>query len=67
MTGLISIANEERRSRLGPECISDVLKRGRLKWGHVEKMQKDNWVNRVRSMNVDSKAIKPAKKDETRS
>lgn len=41
----IRITNEELRSRMGLEYISDVLKRGRLRWfGHAERMQEDNKV-----------------------
>ena len=37
--GGIRIANEDLRSRMGLECISNVLRRGRLRWfGHVERM-----------------------------
>jgi len=39
-TGGIRIVNEDLRTRMGLECISDVLRRGRLRWfGHVERMQ----------------------------
>ncbi len=47
-------ANDELRDRTGLECISVVMQRGRLRWfGHVERMEKGNWVRRVRSMNVE--------------
>ncbi len=37
--GGIMTANEELGSRMGLECVSDVLRRGRLRWfGNVEKM-----------------------------
>ena len=57
--GGIRITNEDLRSRMGLQCISDVLRRGRLRWfGHVARMQEDNCVNRVSGINVDSRAIR---------
>lgn len=45
---------ENLRGRLGLECIGVVLRRSRLRWfGHVERMEDDNWVKRVRNMNVE--------------
>ena len=50
----VRITNEELRSRMGLECISEVIRRGRLRWyGHVERMDKDSWVSKVRSVNVE--------------
>ena len=50
----VRITNEELRSRMGLECISEVVRRGRLRWyGHVERMDKDSWVSKVRSVNVE--------------
>lgn len=38
--------------------IGDKLKRGKLKWsGHVGGIQEDNWVNRLRNMNINGRTI----------
>ncbi len=48
----VIIAKDELRDRMGLECISVVMWRGRLRWfGHVERMGGGNWVKRVSSMN----------------
>ena len=37
-------ANAELLSRLGIESVSDVARRGRLRWfGHVERKEPDDW------------------------
>ena len=39
--------------RLDVMAVSDVVRRGRLRWfGHVERMNADEWVNRCRSLDV---------------
>ena len=48
--------NEELRSRMGLECIREVIGRGRLRWyGHVERMDRASWVNKVRTMSVEGR------------
>ena len=48
-------ANAELLSRLGIESVSDVVRRGRLRWfGHVERKEPDDWVSACRSMVVES-------------
>ena len=48
------IPSEELRRRLGIECISDVMRRGRLSWfGHLERMNENSQVEKVRNMVVD--------------
>ena len=52
--GAVTITGEELRERLNLECIEVVMRRGRLRWfGHVARMEEDNWVQRVRSINVE--------------
>ena len=44
---------QEVLSRLGIESVSDVVRRGRLRWfGHVERKEPDDWVSACRSMVV---------------
>ena len=53
----LSVRNENKEllSRIGIESISDVVRRGRLRWfGHVEHKEPDDWVSACRSMVVDS-------------
>ncbi len=51
--GGVRVANYYLRDRMGLECISEVMQRGRLRWfGHVKRMGDGNWVKEVRSMNV---------------
>ena len=48
------ITGDELRGRLGLEDIGVVMRRGRLRWfGHVERMEENNWVKRVRGVNVE--------------
>ncbi len=50
----VGVANDELRNRMGLECISVVMRRGRLRWfGYVERMGNGNWMKRVRIMNVE--------------
>ncbi len=47
------ITDDELRDRLGLECISVVMRRGRLRWfDNVERMDNGKWVLGVRSTNV---------------
>ncbi len=42
----VRVANDALRDRMGLECISVVMRRGRLKrFGRVERMEGDNWMN----------------------
>ena len=42
-------ASAELLSRLDIECISVVVRRGRMRWfGHVERKQPDDWVSACR-------------------
>ena len=48
------IENDQLRVRLGLEGIGVVMRRGRLRWfGHVERMEDDKWLKRVRNMDVE--------------
>ena len=48
-------ANVELLSRLGIESVSDVVRRGRLRWfEHVERKEPDDWESACRSMVVES-------------
>ena len=41
-------------SRLDVEAVSDVVKRGRLRWfGHLERKSPDDWVSACRDLEVD--------------
>jgi len=43
----------ERNSRLGIECIIDVVRRSRLQWfGHVERKNSNGWVSVCRNFGV---------------
>ena len=42
-------ANMELLSWLGIQCVSDAVRRGRLRWfGHVERKEPDDWVSACR-------------------
>ena len=48
------IPGKELRGRFELECIEVEVRRGRLRWfGHVERMEEDNWVMRLKNINVD--------------
>ena len=52
--GRSGFTNEELRNKMGLDCISEVIGRGRLRWyGHVERMDGDNWVSKVRTVYVE--------------
>ena len=41
-------------SRLDVEAVSDVVRRGRLRWfGHLERKSPDDWVSACRDLQVD--------------
>jgi hypothetical protein len=47
-------SSKELLERLGIESVSVVVRRGRLRWyGHVERMDSENWVSSCRLINVD--------------
>ena len=47
-------SSEELLSRLKIESVSDVVRRGRLRWfGHVERKQEDDWVSACRNLVVE--------------
>src|SRR5208282_1075644 len=49
------MANAELLSRLDIECVSVVVRRGRLGWfGHVERKQPDDWVSACRHIVVEN-------------
>jgi hypothetical protein len=48
------IASAELGRRLGIECVTDVLRRGRLRWfGHLERKEVDDWVSSCRKFDVE--------------
>src|SRR5208282_6769917 len=48
-------ASAELLSRVDIECVSVVVRRGRLRWfGHVERKQPDDWVSAYRHIVVES-------------
>jgi hypothetical protein len=50
------ISNEELRGRLGVDCVSDIVRRGRLRWfGHVER-KGDDWVKKCMDFKVSGSA-----------
>ena len=47
------VASDELLSRLGIESITEVVRRGRLRWfGHVERKADDDWVKTCQNMEV---------------
>src|SRR5207244_1030415 len=51
--------SEYLRSRLGIECVVEVVRRGRLRWfGHVERMVGGEWVSACRNVKVKGKGCK---------
>ena len=47
------IPSERLRSRLGIKGVTDVVRRGRLRWfGHVERKENEEWVSACRNMEV---------------
>ena len=49
-------SSEELRDRLGLVAIRDCVQRGRLRWfGHVERMNDDNWVKKSREIAVEGR------------
>jgi hypothetical protein len=48
------ISSRELNLRLGIECVTDVVKRGRLRWfGHLERKPVDDWVSVCRNFEVE--------------
>jgi len=47
------MTSAELNSQLGIECITDVVRRNRLRWfGYVERKDSDDWVSAYRSFKV---------------
>ena len=47
------ICSMELLDRLGIECVSVIVRRSRLRWfGHVERLDADNWVSSCRDLNI---------------
>ena len=47
-------SSEELRDHLGLVAIRDCVQRGRLRWfGHVERMNNDNWLKKLREIAVE--------------
>ncbi len=54
----VIVEKDELKDRMGLECISVVMQRGRLRWfGHAERLGGGNWVKRVSSMNDEGAAV----------
>src|SRR2546426_9698373 len=48
--------SENLRSRLGIECVVEVVRRGRLHWfGHVESMVGEEWISGCQNVKVEGK------------
>src|SRR5271163_4442190 len=48
--------SEELRGRLGTETVTDVVRKGRLRWfGHLERKKEEDWVSSCRDMVVAGK------------
>src|SRR5450432_185777 len=48
------ISSERLRSRLGIKSVTDVVRRGRLRWfGHVERKESDDWVSACSELQVE--------------
>lgn len=49
-----STSSQELRERLHVDCVTEVVRRGRLRWfGHVERKEKDDWVAACRDLVID--------------
>mgnify|MGYP006376082139 FL=1 len=47
------ISSGELYSRLNVEAVSDIVRRGRLRWfGHLERKSQDDWVSACRDLEV---------------
>ena len=52
-------SNVELRDKLGVESISEVMRRGRMRWfGHVERMRADSCVKRCFHMNKNGRRVR---------
>ena len=48
--------SEDMISRLGIECVTEVVRRSRLRWfGHLERMVRDKWATDCRDFKVEGK------------
>ena len=47
------VTSEELRNRLGIEAVTEIVRRGRLRWfGHVERKADDDWVKKCTKVEV---------------
>ena len=47
------ITSEELRNRLSFEAVTEIVRRGRLRWfGHVERKVDDDWVKKCTKLEV---------------
>ena len=47
------ITSEELRNRLSIEAVTEIVRRGRLRWfGHVERKADDDWVKKCTKLEV---------------
>lgn len=57
--GGVQILKEDLRSRMGLECIWEMMRMGRLRWfGHVERMDEESGLKMVSDVNVDGRVSK---------
>ena len=50
------INSEVLRQRLGIESVTEMVRKGRLRWfGHLERMEDDDWVSACRNLKVEGK------------
>jgi hypothetical protein len=50
--------SDELRKRLGIECVTDVVRRGRLRWfGHLERKDVTDWASRCRHLTVKGQSV----------
>ena len=53
----------ELRARLGIPSLEDIMRQGRLRWfGHVKRLDENQWQNKILSLNVDGKYVGRPKK-----
>ena len=51
------LSNEALRGRLGIDCVSDLVRRSRLRWfGHVVRKDDQQWVSKCMDFKVDGSA-----------
>ena len=53
------LSNEAPRERLGIDCVSDLVRRSRLRWfGHVVRKDDQQWVKKCMDFKVDGSACR---------